>query len=50
MQFWRLYNLKAYASEVALIEPSQDILDMLQQSGIQIQLRSAAPLKVVYLR
>lgn len=50
MQFWRLYNLQAYASEVALIEPSQDVLDALQQSGFQIQVRSAAPLKVVYLR
>ena len=36
MQFWRLYNLKAYASEVALIEPSQDVLDALQQAGFQV--------------
>jgi uncharacterized membrane protein len=50
MQFWRLYNLKAYASEVALIEPSQDVLDALQQSGIQVQVRSATPLRVVYLQ
>jgi hypothetical protein len=50
MQFWRLYNLKAYASEVALIEPSQDVLDALQRSGVQVQVRTAAPLKVVYLR
>jgi Dolichyl-phosphate-mannose-protein mannosyltransferase len=50
MQFWRLYNLKAYASEVALIEPSQDVLDALQRSGLQVQVRSAAPLRVVYLR
>ena len=50
LQFWRLYNLKAYASEVALIDPSQDVLDALQQSGIQVQVRSAAPLKIVYLR
>jgi hypothetical protein len=50
LQFWRLYNLKSYASEVALIEPSQDVLDALQQSGIQVQVGSAAPLRVVYLR
>ena len=50
MQFWRLYNLKAYAHDVALIEPSQDVLDALQRSGVQLQMRSAAPLKVVYLR
>jgi len=50
MQFWRLYNLKAYAQEVALIEPSQDVLDALQRSGLQIQVRSAAPLRVVYLQ
>jgi Dolichyl-phosphate-mannose-protein mannosyltransferase len=50
MQFWRPYNLKAYTSEVALIEPSQDVLDALQKSGIQVQIRSAAPLKVVYLQ
>jgi len=50
LQFWRLYNLKAYAFEVALIDPSQDVLDALQQSGFQVQVRSAAPLKVVYLR
>ena len=50
MQFWQLYNLKAYTSEVALIEPSQDVLDALQRSGFQMEVRSAAPLKVVYLR
>ena len=49
MQFWRLYNLKAEAPEVALIEPSQGILDALQKAGFQVQVRSAAPLKVVYL-
>ena len=49
LQFWRLYNLKAYASEVALIEPSQDVLDALKQADVQIQVRSAAPLRVVYL-
>ena len=36
--------------EVALIEPSQDVLDALQQSGFKVEVRSAAPLKVVYLR
>jgi len=50
MRFWQLYNVRAYASEVALIAPSQDVLDALQQSGFQMQVRSAAPLKVVYLR
>jgi len=50
LQFWRLYNLKAYAPEVALIEPSQDVLDALQRSGLQVQVRSSAPLKIVYLR
>ena len=50
MQFWRLYNLKAYAPEVALIEPTPDVLDALQRSGFQVEVRSAAPLKVVYLR
>ncbi len=50
MQFWRLYNLKAYAQEVALIEPSQDVLDALQKSGLKVEVRSTVPLKVVYLR
>jgi hypothetical protein len=50
MQFWQLYNLKAYAPEVALIEPSLDVLEALQRSGVQVQVRSAAPLRVVYLR
>ncbi len=50
LQFWRLYNLKAYAQEVALIEPSPDVLDALQRSGVQVQVRYATPLKVVYLR
>jgi len=50
MQFWRLYNLQAYASEVALIEPSQDVLDALQRSGLRVQVRFSAPLRVVYLR
>jgi len=50
LQSWRLYNLKAYATEVALIEPSQDVLDALQRSGIRVQVRTAAPLKVVYLQ
>jgi hypothetical protein len=50
LQFWRLYNLKAYAQEVALIEPSQDVLDALQRSGLQVHVRSSAPLKVVYLQ
>jgi 4-amino-4-deoxy-L-arabinose transferase-like glycosyltransferase len=49
MQFWRLYNLKAEAQDVALIEPSQSVLDALQKAGFQVQVRSAAPLKVVYL-
>jgi len=49
MQFWRLYNLRAEAQEVALIEPSQGVLDALQKAGFQVQVRSAAPLKVVYL-
>jgi Dolichyl-phosphate-mannose-protein mannosyltransferase len=50
MQFWQLYNFKAYASEVALIEPSQDVLEALQRSGFTVEVRSATPLKVVYLR
>ena len=49
MQFWRLYNLRAEAQQVALIEPSQGVLDALQKEGFQVQVRSAAPLKVVYL-
>jgi hypothetical protein len=50
MQFWRLYKLNAYGQDVALIKPSQDVLATLQQFGVQLQVRSAAPLKVVYLR
>ena len=49
MQFWRLYNLKAEAQEVALIEPSPGVLDALQQEGFQVEVRSAAPLKIIYL-
>jgi hypothetical protein len=39
MQFWRLHKLNAYAQAVALIEPSQDVLSTLQQSGVQLQVR-----------
>jgi len=50
LQFWRLYNLKAFPREVALIEPTPDVLDALQQAGFKLEVRSSAPLKVVYLR
>ena len=49
LQIWRPYNLRAYAPEVALIEPSQDVLHALERSGFQVQVRYATPLKVVYL-
>jgi len=49
LEIWRLYNLKAYAPEVALIEPSQDVLRAMERSGFQVQVRFATPLKVVYL-
>lgn len=50
MQIWRPYNLKAYAPEVALIEPSQDVLDALRRDGFQLRVRYSTPLKVVYLQ
>jgi len=50
LQFWRLYNLKAFPREVALIEPTPDVLDALQQAGFKLDIRSSAPLKVVYLQ
>ncbi len=50
LQIWRLYNLKAYAPEVALIEPSADVLNALQRAGFKVEVHSSAPLKVVYLR
>ena len=50
LQIWRPYNLKEYAPEVALIEPSQDVLELLRRDGFQLRIRSAAPLKVVYLQ
>jgi hypothetical protein len=50
LQFWRLYNLKAFPREVALIEPTPNVLDALQQAGFKLEIRSSARLKVVYLR
>jgi 4-amino-4-deoxy-L-arabinose transferase-like glycosyltransferase len=50
LQIWRPYNLRAYAPEVALIEPSQDVIRSLERSGFQVQVRFSTPLKVVYLR
>lgn len=50
MQIWRPYNLQAYAPEVALIEPSQGVLDALRRDGFQLRVRFSTPLKIVYLQ
>ena len=50
LQIWRPYSLKEYAPEVALIEPSQDVLEALRRDGFQLRIRFSTPLKVVYLQ
>jgi hypothetical protein len=50
LQIWQMYNLKAYSQYVALIEPTPDVLEALQQSGFTLEVRASKPLKVVYLR
>jgi len=50
LQFWQMNNLKAFPREVALIEPTPDVLDALRQTGFKLEVRSSAPLRVVYLQ
>ena len=50
LQFWQFYELSASAREVALIEPTPDVLEALRQAGFKLEFRANKPLKVVYLQ
>ncbi len=50
MQFWSVEDLRKHARETALLEPTQDDRGILQQAGLELRLRSAAPLEVDYLQ
>ena len=50
LHFWRLFDLRANAREVALIEPTPDILEALRQAGFSLESHSSRGLRVVYLQ
>ena len=50
LKFWQVYDVTASAHEVALIEPTPDVLDALRQAGFKLEFRSNKPLTVVYLQ
>jgi len=49
MQFWTIDDLKQHAADVALIDPSPATLEALKQAGVQVEVKYAKPLQVVYL-
>lgn len=50
LQFWTLAELKQHARETALIDPREDTIAAMRQAGLQVELRYAEPIRVVYLR
>ena len=50
LEFWTFDDLKMHASEVALIEPTPEVLDELRQAGFKITVRYPRPMEVVYLQ
>jgi len=50
LQTWQLSDLRTYAREAALIEPSADVLEAMRQAGYKVEIRASKPLKIVYLQ
>ena len=50
LQFWQFYEVTASARDVALIEPTPDVLEAMTQAGFKLEYRASKPLKVVYLQ
>jgi len=50
LQFWTLDDLKAHASETALIEPRPDIVEELRQAGLRVTPRSPEAPEIMYVQ
>ena len=50
MQFWQMDDISRHAPQVALIEPTPDVLQALTKAGVKIEMHSAKGLKVAYLQ
>jgi hypothetical protein len=48
MRFWSLDDLRAHAAEAALIDPSEDTLQMLRQAGFQTRTVTSDGPTIVY--
>src|SRR5271157_2609615 len=50
LQFWKIDNLKQHARETALIQPTRNTLETLEQAGFKFETRFDNPREVVYLK
>jgi hypothetical protein len=50
LNYWNLSNLREHASEAALVDPPDDVLEALQQAGFKCETHFAGVLKIAYLK
>jgi hypothetical protein len=50
LSYWNLSDLREHASEAALVDPPDDVLEALREAGFNWQIHFAGDLKIVYLR
>jgi len=50
LQFWQTSQLQEHAQQVALIKPTPDVLQIMEQAGLDTKVRFSQPVRVVYLQ
>jgi len=50
LQFWQLDQLREHAQRSALINPTPEMLDLIQKAGLQADIRFSQPVRVAYLQ
>jgi Dolichyl-phosphate-mannose-protein mannosyltransferase len=50
LQFWQLDQLREHIQGTALINPTPEVLDLIRKAGLQTDVRSSQPVRVVYLQ